>query len=258
MKNNLYFKKLPLFFKYALSAAVWLIIWQIAAVMLNVELFLPTPLSVCETLFTKLIISRDFWMSILFSLSHILCGFIAGFVCGILLAALSYVCKSVEIFLWFPLKIIQATPVASFVILILLWIPSSGLSIIISFLMVLPTMYTSTLAGLKQTDYRLLEMAQVFNVSRYQKIIYIYIPQLLPYALSAASLAIGFAWKSGIAAEIIGLVRHSIGNQLYQAKIYFLTPDLFAWTLVIIILSIICEQLMKLAYNYFASERKAD
>ena len=239
-----------------MSAAIWLLLWQIAASILDLKLFLPTPVNVCRTLFTELIVSDSFWQSIGFSFAHIMCGFICGSFLGIILAVLSYLYRWIEIFLWPPIKVIQATPVASFVILVLLLLPASGLSVIISFLMVLPTMYTHSLAGLKATDRKLLEMADVFKVSRLRRLMHIYIPQLLPYALSAASLATGFAWKSGIAAEIIGLVRNSIGNRLYQAKIYFLTSELFAWTLVIIILSVACEKLMKLLAGMLNSPKE--
>ncbi len=238
MKNN---------YKYLISAGIWLLLWQLASVLLNLKLFLPAPTDVCRTLFTELIISEDFWKSIIFSLTHIARGFFTGSLFGIISAFLAYRYSLIEIFLWAPIKVMQTTPMASFVILILLWLPASKLSIIISFLMVLPTMYVSTLAGLKATDKKLLEMADVFRISSLKRLIYIYTPQILSYALSAASLAAGFAWKSGIAAEIIGLVRNSIGNRLYQAKIYFLTSELFAWTFVIIILSIAFEKLIGLS-----------
>lgn len=88
-------------------------------------------------------------------------------------------------------------------------------------------------------------MADLFKVSLLRRIVYIYVPQILPYVLSASSLAIGMAWKSGIAAEIIGLAKNSIGNELYKAKIYLLTPELFAWTIVIVALSILCEIIIK-------------
>lgn len=231
--------------QYIFSALIWLVIWQISATHISMELFLPAPLKVWQVLTTKLLVSKDFWLSIQFSLLHIGAGLIIGSCIGILLAILSALWEPIEILLWFPIKVIQSVPVASFVILILLWVKASELSILIPFLMVLPTMYTHTLTGIKQANHKLLEMAQVFKVTNYKKIRYIYLPELLPHVLSASSLAIGLAWKSGIAAEIIGLVRNSIGNQLYQAKIHLLTPELFAWTLVIILLSIACEQLMK-------------
>ncbi len=239
-------KHLPKSIKYLFSIVVWLLIWQIAARKIGMELFLPAPQKVLEVLWTQLLVSGEFWNSIGFSLIQIGSGFLMGTIAGILLAVLSYVLESVEIFIWFPLKTIQSIPVASFVILVLLWIPASGLSIIIPFLMVLPILYTHTLTALKETDKKLLEMAQLFQIKKRKKIRFIYIPAILPHVLSACSLAMGLAWKSGIAAEIIGLVQGSIGNQLYQAKIYLMTPELFAWTLVIIFLSMGCEQVMRL------------
>ena len=129
---------------YIFSAVIWLIIWQICAMLISMELFLPAPLEVLRVLIFELLDSKDFWISIQFSLRHIGAGFILGSLLGIMLAVLSSSSEAVEIFLWFPIKVIQSVPVASFVILILLWVKASKLSIIIPFLMVLPTMYTHT------------------------------------------------------------------------------------------------------------------
>lgn len=244
--------------RYLISAVVWIIIWQICAMCISSELFLPTPWEVCRTLFTQLIISGSFWLSISFSLLHIGAGFLAGCILGIALAVVSALWEPVETLLWFPMKVIQSVPVASFVILILLWVPSEFLSVIIPFMIVMPMLYTHTLTGIKQTNRKLLEMAQVFEVSFFREVRYIYIPSLLPHVLSAATLAIGMAWKSGVAAEIIGLVRNSIGNQLYQAKIHLLTPELFAWTLVITWLSIACEQLVRYITHKLLNVKRGD
>lgn len=230
---------------YFLSVCVWIALWQLAAVRLSKEIFLPAPASVWSVLWKELFPSETFWLCIRSSMLHIGLGFLLGSVGGIFLSVLSFLCKPIRIFLWFPIKLITAVPVASFVILVLLWIPSSGLSVVIPFLMVLPTFYTHTLTGLEKTDEKLLEMAQIFHVSSWKKCLFIYIPQMLPFLYSACSIAIGMAWKSGIAAEIIGLSQGSIGNQLYQAKIYLMTPELFAWTFVIVILSITCEWVIK-------------
>lgn len=119
--------------------------------------------------------------------------------------------------------------------------------------------YIHTLEGFRLTDLKLLERAKVFRVSLLKKIRYLYLPQLLPFLLSASSLAVGMAWKSGIAAEIIGLSKDSIGNQLYQAKIYLMTPELFAWTMVTVLLSIACEQLVKgVSFLFLKDSKRTD
>lgn len=230
---------------YLLSILLWMVLWQIAAVKLSKELFLPTPIKVFSVLLKDMIPSKEFWFSIKTSLFNIGTGFLAGTALGIFLAVLSSISEAIKIFLWFPMKIIKSIPVASFTILTLLWLPSKRLSIFIPFLMVLPVLYINTLTGISQADKKVLEMARVFHVPLIKKIIFIYIPYVMPYILSSCSIAVGMAWKSGIAAEIIGLAKNSIGNQLYQSKIYLMIPELFAWTITIVILSISCEQFIK-------------
>ena len=138
---------------------------------------------------------------------------------------------------------IKATPVASFIILVLIWVPSRNLSVIISFLMVLPVIYTNVLNGIRSTDPKLLEMARVFRVPLIRRIRYIYLSQLLPFLRTGFSLSLGLCWKAGVAAEVIGIPKGSIGEKLYEAKVYLETADLFSWTLVIVLISVIFEKL---------------
>ena len=142
---------------------------------------------------------------------------------------------------------IKSIPVASFIILALMWLRSAGnLAVFISFLMVLPVVYTNTLAGIRETDARLLEMAAVFRVPPAKRVRYLYVPAALPYFRSACTVGLGLCWKSGVAAEVIGMPSGSIGEKLYQAKVYLETPDLFCWTLTIVLLSVGCEKLLSL------------
>ena len=133
---------------------------------------------------------------------------------------------------------------ASFVILALVWIKARNLSVFIAFLMAFPIAYTNLLEGLSAVDSKLLEMAKVFRVGKLRQLLYLYLPQLWPFLVSAASLSLGLSWKSGVAAEVIGLPRDSIGEQLYQAKIFLATDELFAWTLVVILISMAVEKLL--------------
>lgn len=233
------------------SVLAWVMIWHLAAKCINNEIFLPSPEKVIMVLVQDLLPAENFQTSLLASLMHIGAGFIIGSMAGILLAIASFASGIVRAFLWFPLKVVKSVPVASFVILALLWLDGEGLTVFVPALIVLPTLYINTLTGLQQTDDRFLDVAKVFELSLGKKIGYIYIPQALPYVLSAASLAMGMAWKAGVAAEIIGLVKHSIGNELYKAKIYLMIPELFAWTFVIVVLSVLCESVIKLLLHYW-------
>ncbi len=141
---------------------------------------------------------------------------------------------------------VKSVPVASFIILALIWFSSANLSVLISFLMVLPIIYTSVLDGIRSVDRQLLEMAQVFRIPGLRVVRYIYVPQVMPFFYPACSVALGMSWKAGAAAEVIGIPRGSIGERLQQAKVYLDTPDLFAWTLVIVAASLFFEKIVLL------------
>jgi NitT/TauT family transport system permease protein len=179
-------------------------------------------------------------------LKNIAFGFTIGMAFGLILAILASLSVFLEALIRLPVKVIKSVPVASFVILSLLWIDSEDLAIFIPAIIVLPNIYTNTLTGIKETSSKLIDMAKVFNISYSKRIFSIYIPNTLPYFLSASSIAVGMAWKSGVAAEVIGLAKNTIGNELYKSKLYFMTSELFAWTIVIVALSIMCEALIKL------------
>ncbi len=220
----------------------WLLLWEIVARFIGQEILLVSPVIVLFKFF-ELIITAQFWQSIAFSFVRIIGGFFLALLAGILLAGLSSVSTFVRELTAPLIAVIKAMPVASFIILLLIWVSSRNLSFIISSLMVLPVVYTNMLEGIKRVDGQLLEMAEVFQVSVFKKFRYIYLSQLMPYFKSACSLSLGLCWKAGVAAEVIGIPDGSIGEKLYEAKVFLETPDLFAWTLTIVLLSVCFEKL---------------
>ena len=152
---------------------------------------------------------------------------------------------------------VKSIPVASFIILALIWLSSAQLSSFISYLMVLPILYTAILSGIRNIDPQMLEMADVFHLSWRRRLLFLWIPQIKPYLLSGCSVALGLSWKAGIAAEIIGLPDGTIGEALYNSKIYLCTVDLFAWTVIIVLISVLFEKLfMALLRQIFAWEAR--
>ena len=216
-------------------------LWQYAAVKIGKEVLLASPLSTIKALIS-LCGQSAFWSAIVFSLTRIMLGFVLALVAGVLLAGLSAVSDMAR-YIFAPLfSVIKAVPVASFIILALLWVRGGNLSICISFLMVLPIIYINMLEGFTQVDRKLLEMAAVFRLSNAKKIKYIYLPQIMPYFTAACTTSLGLCWKSGIAAEVIGLPNGSMGNRLYETKLYMDTAEMFAWTVVIVLISFLVER----------------
>ena len=223
------------------AIAFWLAVWEIASLLIGEELFLPSPISVLEVLAASAV-DLSFWSAVLFTLERIILGFIISLSSAVILAFLSYRWRILGILLEPIVKVVRATPVASIVILILVWVRSRNLSVVISFMMVFPVVYQNVLKGLCDTDRNLIEMADAYRIRTLKRIRYIYLPYLVPYLESAISISLGLAWKSGIAAEVIGLPDGSIGERVYEAKIYLSMPDLFASTVTVIILAFVFER----------------
>ncbi|ACV51379.1 binding-protein-dependent transport systems inner membrane component [Lancefieldella parvula DSM 20469] len=230
----------------------WLAIWQIVAVAINQDIVLTSPIQTIQTLFS-LAQLREFWVSIGLSLLRIFVGGALAFTAGSLLAFLSFKYKLVKLLFEPLISTIKSIPVASFVILLLIWVRTPYLSISISFLMALPIIYIAVLEGLLGTDQKLIEMANVYQIHGWYRVKAIYLSQLMPSLKTATSLAMGFCWKSGIAAEVIGLPTFSIGEHLYNAKVYLDTPALFAWTLVVIVMSVLGEKIVMWLVSWAAT-----
>ncbi|MEA5060407.1 MAG: ABC transporter permease subunit [Candidatus Pelethousia sp.] len=226
-----------------LIACAWLLIWEIAAVAVGQEVKLPAPWRVWEALLS-LAGQGAFWLSLGATLGRVLAAFLLGMLAGGILGTL---CAFVP---WFdallsPLRsVIKATPITSFIVLVLLWLSNSMVPLFIAFLMVVPVIWANMQQALGAVSRQLLEMADVFHLSRRDKILHIYLPSIRPQCLAAGTTALGFAWKSAAAAEVLARPEFSIGRGIMESKIYLETPELFAWTVAIILLSMGLEWLM--------------
>lgn len=223
-----------------LMALFWVMVWQFAAVTIDNDIIMAGPWDTARAL-GRLIPTGEFWRSIAMSFRKISLGFGAAFAAGLGLGSGGYCFPLLGELLEPVMALLKSVPVASFVILALIWAGSANLSVLVAFLVVLPVIYVNTVAGLKSTDRKLLEMAKVFFMTPWRRIRYIYIPALVPYLKSGCQIALGMSWKSGVAAEVIGVPDHSVGEKLYMAKIYLNTADVLAWTFVIILVSALFE-----------------
>lgn len=226
----------------------WLLVWQAGAWLIHNHIVLVGPIETAKALL-QLLPTKEFWQSIAHSFGKISLGFMGGFLLGILLGSGAYRYPLLREVLEPVMSLMKTIPVASFVILALIWAGSQKLAVLIAFLVVLPMIYVNTLSGLNSTDPKLLEMASVFRISSWKRIRFIYLPALIPYLISGCRIALGMSWKSGVAAEVIGLPTHSIGEHLYISKIYLETSGLFAWTFVIIVVSAVFEKFFLLCLS---------
>lgn len=222
--------------------AFWLLVWQAAYWAVDRELYLPAPLSVLERL-SSLVRQPAFWMDVLLSVSRIAEGFGLAVVLAAVLGVLSGLSPFLHALLSPLMTAVKATPVMSFIMIALFWFSSGQVPVFICFLMCFPMVWTPMVEGIRNVDRGLLEMSRLFRVSLPVRIRKLYIPSLLPFFTPACLNALGFGWKVGVAAEVLSHPARSIGSHLYEAKAYLDSTELFAWTVVVILLSLGFEKL---------------
>lgn len=232
---------------------LWLLIWQLVATIISSEIIVPTPLSTLNSLLI-LAKTKEFYLSVSLSLLRIVLGFALGVSLGFIGAVISCKYKLFSGIFSPALKVIRSVPVASFIILAFYWFKSDILPTFICFLMVLPMTWTSVEASLKSIDQKFLELARVYNLSAIKTFFQIKLPFILPSFLATTLTSLGFAWKSGIAAEVICRPKLSLGNILQAAKIYISTPEVFAVTTVVVLLSMLLEVLVKYFVRRFQND----
>ena len=234
---------------YILIAAVfWIGLWQVLAMKYGMEFLIPTPLRTLEVL-TEKAAQASFWTNIGFSVSRIMTGFLLSVLIGATLALLSIRVRAVGILFDPFCSVVRAVPVASFIILVLVMFSTKYVSVIVSLLMGFPVVYSTLRRGIEATPRTLIEAADVFRMGYIGRLRYIYFPHLLPYLASALSISCGLCFKSGIAAEVIGIPQGSAGQAMYLSKVSFNMPELLAYTAVIVVVSALIEKAVTLIFG---------
>ena len=226
--------------KYIIIALIWLGVWQIAHIAVSSDVLLPSPIQTVRALGR---LSEDgLWAAVATSLFRIAAGFLLGMAGGCALAVISSCSRLLRDFLQPLMAVMKTTPVASFIILAVVWLNTGNVPPFTVALIVAPIFWSNVYAGIISTDRSLIEMAQMYRLSRRTMLTKLYIPSIMPYFYSAATVGIGMAWKAGVAAEVICRPADSIGKGLYESKIHLETDVMFAWTVVVIILSVLLEK----------------
>ncbi len=228
----------------AAPPALWLGVWQLAALAAGRELLLPGPLAVGERLLV-LAGTADFWLSVGSTLGRVFLGLLWGALAGAALAFATHFSPWADRLISPAVRVVRATPVVSFILLVYLWVARSAIPWVIAGLMVLPVVWSALGAGLDSLDKQLLEFARAYRFTRFKTLRLVCLPALRPQFSAGLLTAFGLAWKSGVAAEVLCPPAYAIGSRIQQAKLGLETADLFAWTLAIVALSLALEKLLR-------------
>lgn len=231
------------FVKNLLATLFWVAAWHILALTVGNTLLLPTPLQVLRRLW-ELMQTAPFWQITAASIGRILLGAVLAVALGVVLAVMTTASTLADALVSPVMTAVQATPVASFAILVLIWLERDWVPVLICAMMVLPVMWSNVCAGIRETDRQLLELAKVYRLQKLQVLRRIYVPSVLPYFRAACGSALGLGWKAGIAAEVLTVPKASMGRMISESKLYLLTEDLFAWTLAVVVLSLLLQRII--------------
>lgn len=224
---------------------IYILGWQVLSMWVGNKILIAGPYEVFEAL-VRIVNAEEFWGIIKNSLINIMTGFTLALLFSTVMAFAAFHAEYLRMLLSPAIHICKSVPVASFIILILIWTGSEGIASVISFIIAVPVIYSGTLRGFMDTDKKLLDMARIFRMKSYYKIYYIYFWQIRKRFGSDAALALGMCFKAGVAAEVIGVAKNTLGEQIYLSKIYLNTDELFAWTIVIMVLAFAMEKAVKL------------
>ena len=218
----------------------WVAVWQIASMAVASEFILAGPLDALAAL-ARLVPTAEFWGQVAFSFVRIALGTAAGYALAIALAAAGHRWHMVRALVAPALSAIKSTPVACVVVVLLIWFGSRNVSAIAVFLMVLPGIYFPVLKGLDGLDPDEAELFALYRAGSRTRLLAHVVPGVLPYLASASATVLSMSWKAGVAAELIGVPTGSIGERIYQAKLLLETADLFAWTIVVVLVAWVFE-----------------
>jgi NitT/TauT family transport system permease protein len=238
--------------------AFWMAIWYGLSAVLGRALVLPAPHAVFRKL-VSLFPTADFWLSCAGSIARIFVGLVAGILAGVLLASLCAANKLVNAIFSPLVSVIKATPVASIIILMLFVMVKGAVPMVAALLMVIPIVFGNVKKGIAAVPADLSEVSDIYEFGLGKRLKYLVFPSVFPYFSAACRSALGLAWKAGIAAEVICYPKHSIGANLNNAKVYLESEELYAWTIVVIVISVLIEKgvvaLLDLAMKKGGEER---
>lgn len=240
-KENI--KKIYSFILTLISFVIILFLWSLFAYLIDSSLVFPSVKEVLISL-KKIFYEKEFIVEVMGTLFRSVLAFFISTIISIPIGILSGCSKTISKLLMLPLSIVKATPVVSFILCALFLFTTNTVPIFVAVLMTMPIIISSVAIGIKNVDEKLLQMAHTFSLSKIQKLKYIYIPSVKSYLFSNLSNCFALSWKVVVASEVLCLPKYSMGTALYSAKVHLETAEVYAISLVVVVLSFVCEELV--------------
>lgn len=223
-----------------IALALFLGVWAIAASVKNLPIILPEPKAVFES-FGELFVSKAAWIAVGGTLLRALESYALSFAFALLLASLGALFRPLHKILSPIVSILRSAPTMAIILLAVLWLDYDEVPVLIGFLICFPLLYSSVYSAFTNVDKELLEMADVYKVSAFDRMRTIYLPSILPSVLDGVKSTVSLNVKVVIAAEVIAQTKNSIGLEMQRDNLVFEVTGLLAWTALAIIISMLLE-----------------
>ena len=233
--------------KAILVCLAWLVLWEVASLVVASDLLLPGPVTTAVAL-GGMLGEGKFYLNVLATLARVVISMALSFAVGMVLAWAAYRRDGIRVMLAPVISLLKSVPVMAIIIYVILIASSDWVAIIVCFFMCLPIVYTNVLAGLNSVSKEHLELAEVYGLDSKQTLRLVYIPEIRPSMNSALSLVCGISWKAVIAAEVLSIPKFSLGYPMLNAKYYLETPELVAYIVVIVAASMVFERIVKAVF----------
>ena len=228
---------------FAIILAIW---WLLAETWFKQTGVIPTPAATLRIIGEEM--RKDsFFRAIFSTLQRAFISFAVSFAAAGALAALAHFKGFIGSLLNPFIVLFRSMPTMALVLILLLTVGSEMLPIVVAFLVVFPLCYENMRAALNETGKNLITMARIFKIPKWRQITGIYIPAILPFVFSSIIAGFGLNIKVVISAEVMGLPSMSVGYQMLSAKQGFDFGRSFAWLVIAVILSLVCESILKIA-----------
>lgn len=226
--------------KKLIPITIFLFLW--AGISTKVSpLVLPSPLRV---LYTSLSLLQNNYNEIFITIGRLGISLILTYLIGIILVLGIVSSKNLKIFIQPGLLFMQSTPIISWILLALIWFDNKYIPIFIICINTIPILVLNIVSGMESIDKKILEMANIYHISKKDCFFKIQLPSLIRYLLPATEIILGSSFKVIIMAEVISRVSGGIGNGLNIGWLNIETDTILGWTLIIYVLSFITSKLI--------------
>ena len=229
----------------AISCIILLFLWQIIALKINNDIYLPTLGQVFISI-KEIILEERFILDVFSTISRCILSFAIALVTAFILGIISYSFNIFKNFLTPITSLARSIPNMVLIVLTLIWFNKESAPYIVVFIMVFPVLYDAVLGSMKNIDKGILEMSNLYKISKKDKIFKIYLPAIKFSLLSILSSTISLGFKIVIAGEVYGQPVYGIGAMIQSEKVNFNTTAIFAWIIIIVIISSLLNLIEKI------------